>query len=126
TEMDNQSALCPEAADAAKKALERARQEGGSQGGYTVTTTIRPELQVAARQAVRKALDDYAVRHKLEPPYESKSIKAWGKPFKGKPVPHRIYVGVVQSVDDQAGRIDVQVGDVVGRVMLAEEERYNP
>jgi len=126
TEMDTQSGLSPEAVDAAKKALDRARKESGSQGGYTVTTTIRPELQLAARQAVRKALDDYAERHKLAPPYESKSIKAWGKPFKGKPVPHRIYVGVVRAVDDAAGRIDVQVGDVTGQVMLADEERYNP
>lgn len=126
TEMDTQSALCPEAADSAKKALERARQEGGTQGGYTVTTTIRPELQLAARQALRKALDDYGQRHHLAPPYESKAIKAWGKPFKGKPVPHRVYVGVVRAVDDQAGRIDVQVGDVTGQLLLADEERYNP
>ena len=126
TEMDTQSALCPEAVDAAKKALDRARKEGGSLGGYTVTTTIRPELQVAARQAVRKAIDEYAARHNLEPPYESKSSKAWGKPFKGKPVQHRIYVGVVRAVDDQAGRIDVQVGDITGQVVLADEERYNP
>jgi penicillin-binding protein 1A len=125
-ELDTQSALCPEAVDVAKKALDRARKEGGSQGGYTVTTTIRPELQVAARQAVRQALDAYAERHKLAAPYESKSIKAWGKPFKGKPVPHRIYVGVVRAVDDAAGRIDVQVGDVTGQLMLADEERYNP
>jgi penicillin-binding protein 1A len=125
-ELENQSALCPEAVDAAKKALNIARKENGSQGGYTVTTTIRPELELAARQAVRKAIDEYAVRHHLEPPYESKSIKSWGKPFKGKPNPNRVYVGVVRATDDQAGRIDVQVGDVLGQVMLSDEERYNP
>jgi penicillin-binding protein 1A len=126
TEMDSQSGLSPEAVDAAKKALGQARKEEGSQGGYTVTTTIRPELQVAARQALRRALDEYGARHGLEPPYESKSIKAWGKPFKGKPAPHRIYVGVVRAVDDAAGRIDVQVGDITGQLLLADEERYNP
>jgi penicillin-binding protein 1A len=125
-ELDKQSALCPEAVDTAKKALNIARKENGSQGGYTVTTTIRPGLEVAARQAVRKAIDDYAQRHRLSPPYESKSIKAWGKPFTGKPNPNRVYVGVVRATDDQTGRIDVQVGDVVGQVLLADEDRYNP
>lgn len=125
-EVDTQAALCPEAVDAAKKALNLAREEVGSQGGYTVTTTIRPELQLAARQAVRKALDEYAERHKLTPPYESKSIKSWGKPFKGKPSLHRVYVGVVSGTDDKTGRIDVQVGEVTGQVVLADEERYNP
>jgi penicillin-binding protein 1A len=125
-ELEKQSALCPEAVDAAKKALNIARKENGRQGGYTVTTTIRPELEVAARQAVRKAIDEYAVRHHLSPPYESKAIKAWGKPFIGKPNPNRIYVGVVRATDDQTGRIDVQVGDVTGQIVLVDEERYNP
>jgi penicillin-binding protein 1A len=126
TEVDTQSTLCPEAVDAAKKALAAAREEVGSQGGYSVTTTIRPELQLAARQAVRQALDDYGKRHGLEPPYQSKSIKAWGKPFKGTPRPHRVYVGVVRATDDATGMLEVQVGDVIGRVQLADEDRYNP
>jgi penicillin-binding protein 1A len=125
-EVDKQSALCPEAVETAKKALNLARKEFGGQGGYTVTTTIRPELQLAARQAVRKAIDEYAERHRLHPPYESKSIKSWGKPFRGKPNPNRVYVGVVRATDDQTGRIDVQVGDVTGQVVLADEDRYNP
>jgi penicillin-binding protein 1A len=125
-EVDTQAALCPEAVDAAKKALNLAREEVGSQGGYTVTTTIRPELQVAARKAIRKTLDEYAERHKLTPPYESKSIRSWGKPFVGKPSPHRVYVGVVSGTDDKTGRIDVEVGDVTGQVVLVDEERYNP
>jgi penicillin-binding protein 1A len=126
SEIDTQSTLCPEAVDAARKALAQARKEVGSPGGYTVTTTIRPELQLAARQAVRQALDDYGKRHGLEPPYQSKSIKAWGKPFKGIPRPNKIYVGVVRATDDQSGVIEVQVGDVTGRLLLADDERYNP
>jgi penicillin-binding protein 1A len=125
-ELEKQSALCPEAVSTATRTLNLARKEFGSQGGYTVTTTIRPDLQVAARQAVRKAIDEYGARHKLSPPYASKSIKAWGKPFSGTPKPNRIYVGVVKSTDDKAGRIDVQVGDVTGQVILADEDRYNP
>lgn len=125
-ELDKQSALCPEAVEAGKKALNLARAEGGGQGGYTVTTTIRPELEVAARKAVRSAIDDYEKRHHLEPPYEGKSIRAWGKPFKGKPNLNRVYVGVVRETHDETGRIDVQVGDLLGQVVLADEDRYNP
>ena len=124
--VDTQSSLCPEAVDAAKKALAEARKEVGNQGGYSVKTTIRPELQVAARQAIRDALDEYASRHGLEPPYDSKAIRAWGKPFKGTPRPNRVYVGVVSAVHDDTGLIDVQVGNVTGQVLLADEERYNP
>ncbi len=125
-EVDTQSGLCPEAVEVAKEALAVAQKGGTSQGGYSVTTTIQPELQVAARRAVRKLLSDYADRHDLWPPYDSKAIKSWGKPWQGKPSPHRVYVGTVQSTDDQTGQIVVQVGDVAGRVTLADEERYNP
>ena len=126
TEVDTQSTLCPEAVDAAKNALAAARKEVGSQGGYSVTTTIRPELQLAARQAIRQALDDFGKRHGLEPPYQSKTIKAWGKPFKGSPRPNRVYVGVVRATNDETGVVEVQVGDVTGQVRLADEDRYNP
>jgi penicillin-binding protein 1A len=126
-EVDTQSGLCPEVVDAAKEALLLVQKdEHRSQGGYSVTTTIQPELQLAARRAVRKALSDYADRHSLWPPYTSKDIKAWGKPFQGKPNAHRVYVGVVKASDDQAGRLEVQVGDVTGQLTLADEERYNP
>jgi penicillin-binding protein 1A len=33
---------------------------------------------------------------------------------------------VVESTDDRLGTIDVRVGDLVGRVSLAQESRYNP
>ena len=125
-EVDAQSTLCPEAVEVAKDAVAQARKERPSQGGYTVTTTIVPALQLAARSAVRKALSQYAERHALAPPYKQKQAKAWGKPFAGKPHPNRVYVGVVQGADDASGRLQVQVGDVVGQVNLKEEARYNP
>lgn len=125
-QLDMQSSLCPEAVDVAKEALARAEPERAGQGGYSVATTILPDLQVAARQAVRKALDDYGSRHGLTPPYDSKSIKAWGKPFTGKPVAHKVYVGSVVGSDDASGRIDVQVGDLTAQLNLADEDRYNP
>lgn len=125
-EVDAQSALSPEAVEVAKDAIARAQPERASHGGYTVATSIVPELQVAARQAVRHALSAYEARHKLEPPYASKSITAWGKPFQGKPVAHRVYVGVVRGSDDRTGRLDVQIGDVTAQLNLADEDRYNP
>jgi penicillin-binding protein 1A len=125
-EPDSQSTLCPEAVEVAKDAIAQARKEHPSQGGYNVTTTIRPELQLAARAAVRKALAEYAERHALRPPYAQKQIKAWGKPYSGKPSPNKVYVGVVGALDDEAGQLDVKVGSVTGHVNLKEEPRYNP
>jgi penicillin-binding protein 1A len=123
--VDAQSQLCPEAVHSARELIEGVRRQRGG-GGYAVETTIVPRLQLAARTAIRKALSDYADRHKLWPPYRSKSIRAWGNPFEGQPKVHRIHVGVVESTDDAAGRIVVRVGDVLGQVHLAEEDRYNP
>lgn len=125
-EVDAQSALSPEAVEIAKQVIGKVQGEQGNQGGYAVTTTIVPELQVAARKAIRDALSEYERRHKLHPPYTSRAIKAWGEPFEGKPAAHRVYVGVVRGSDDRTGRIDVRVGDVVGQLNLTEEDRYNP
>ncbi len=125
-EPDSQSALAPEAVAVAKETLTRVQKERQSHGGFSIKTTIRPELQLGARRAVRKALSEYADRHKLWPPYESKKIKAWGKPFEGQPAPNRVYVGVVESTDDAQGKVVVRVGGVIGHVLLADEERYNP
>src|SRR6185436_15898611 len=108
--------LCPEAVEVAKDAISKARKDHPSQGGFTAVTTIRPDLQLAARSAVRKALAEYAERHSLRPPYTQKKVKAWGKPFDGRPVPNRVYVGVVSAADDAAGRLDVQVGGVLGHL----------
>jgi penicillin-binding protein 1A len=125
-EADAQSTLCPEAVEVAKDAIAKARKDHPSQGGFTAVTTIRPDLQLAARSAVRQALTEYADRHGLRPPYTQTKMKAWGKPFAGKPAPNKVYVGVVSAADDAAGRLEVQVGSVTGHVIVAEEVRYNP
>jgi penicillin-binding protein 1A len=125
-EADAQSTLCPEAVEVAKEAIAQARKEHPSQGGFSATTTIRPDLQLAARSAVRKALNEYGARHGLKAPYTQKQVKAWGKPFNGKPLPNKVYVGVVTAADDAAGRLDVQLGSITGHVIPAEETRYNP
>lgn len=124
--VDIQSTLAPEVVTIARRAIRRIEKQEERQGGYTIHTTIEPRLQVLARKAIRNTLTAYADRHKLWPPYVSKKIRAWGKPFKGHPRAYRTYVGVVEAVDDQAGELRVRVGDVVGRIVLAEEDRYNP
>src|SRR5262249_8808646 len=125
-EPDAQSTLAPEAVEVAKDAIAKARKEHPTQGGFTATTTIRPDLQLAARSAVRKALGEYAERHALKPPYTQTKLKAWGKPFSGTPHPNKVYVGVVSAADDASGKLDVKVGEITGHVALAEETRYNP
>src|SRR5690606_22824097 len=49
-----------------------------------------------------------------------------GAAFRGAPRRHGIYVGVVESTDDEGNQVLVRVGDVLGRVDLSLEERYNP
>jgi penicillin-binding protein 1A len=123
---DAESELCPEAVDAAKLALEAAAGPSAARGGFEVSTTIAPSIQAAARRAVRENLDAYMARHNLRPPYTKGARPAWSKPLNGKPVVHHVATGVVESTDDRLGTIDVRIGDVVGRVFLAQEGRYNP
>lgn len=123
---ETQSSLAPEAVRFAREALAQARSEHRPRDGYEVETTIDPRLQAAARSAVRNALSAYADRHALWPPFRAARVKAWGAPARGMPRAQRIYVGRVEAVDDAAGTLDVQVGDVVGQVELARELRYNP
>lgn len=123
---EHESALVPEVIGIAKAALERLAPAQASIGGFAIQTTIDPDLQAAARSAVRKNLDEYMERHKLQAPYISHSQSLWAKPHTGKVRVHRIYTGIVAELDDQLGTIEVRVGDVVGRVTLSTETRYNP
>lgn len=123
---ESESRLAPEIVHTAKEVLTEVLGNAKNSGGYTIHTTIDPELQAAARQAVRANLDRYMDRHKLLPPYKSAEIKSWGAPFQGQPRKHRVYVGVVEKADDLSGVLDVRVGDVVGQLALSTESRYNP
>jgi penicillin-binding protein 1A len=124
--VETQNTLAPEAVQAAQRSLEQARAGRRAGGAYEVDTTVDPRLQVAARQAVRNALSAYADRHQLWPPFRASQVKAWGKPWLGPVRADGIYVGRVQSVDDAAGVLRVQVGDVLGELGLGSERRYNP
>ncbi len=124
--VDAESQLSPEIVALVKRTLEKAASGRAKKGGFVVHTSIDPALQAAARKAVRDNLDKYMVRQKLAPPFTLKKRRLWGPAFQGHPKPHHIYVGKVRSLNDAAGTIDVEVGDVVGQVNLAKEERFNP
>jgi penicillin-binding protein 1A len=122
--VETMSELAPEAIAEAKRVLRKLVGKAAEQGGYTVTTTIDPSMQAAARKAVRDNLDAYARRHDLVPPLKKR--KKEPKPFAGTPAAkgHRIYAAVVTG--HEAKRLTVRVGGVEGFVTLSRKHRYNP
>jgi penicillin-binding protein 1A len=133
--IEPQGTLAPEVVEIVKRKLKEVIGES-KKGGYTVTTTIDPKMQAAARKAVRENLGAYDKRYKLLAPFSppvvastgKKKQKASDKPFEGTPkfTDHKVLVGAVVAADDAQGALDVRVGTVVGSVKLAEYERYNP
>jgi len=124
--VETESDIAPELVEHGRKMLVEMVGDQAQRGGFTVHTTVDPELQVAARLAVRTGLDNYSKRQKLAPPFTLEKRKLWGEPLAGAPRRHGIYVGRVLSCDDANGTIDVSVGTLVGRLKLRDEERYNP
>jgi penicillin-binding protein 1A len=116
--------LAPEVVDEVKRTLRTLVGAAADRGGYTVTTTIDPALEAAARAAVRKNADEYAKRHKgLAPLARAKKEPA---PFEGTPSGHHTFLGVVTGADDAKNTLEVKVGQVTGTVELASSPRYNP
>ncbi len=132
------SELAPEAVAIARRTLLELEPDRAGRGGFTVTTTIDPKLQAAARKAVRENLLAYDKRHGLvgglKAPVqlpEKKGKKPTSKEtpaYEGTPSfeSHRVYVGVVQATDDTSGVVEVKVGTASGYFKLADYERYNP
>lgn len=124
-ETDVSSDLAPEVVEEVRKKLVQLVGPAGERGGYTITTTIDPALQAAARAAVRKNLDDYAARHKLIAPLK----KAKGDPKPAAELPkasHQTVLAEVVAADDQKGRLTVRVGEHTATVDLRDAGRYNP
>ena len=132
--------LAPEAVELAKRMLKEVAGDD-KQGGFTITTSIDPKLQTAARKALRDAILAYDKRKGLTgalkaPPQpttdkkgkEHKPPPPKDPPYNGSPLfeSHKVYVGEVESVDDAKGTIDIRVGTAHGWVKLAEYTRYNP
>ncbi len=136
---DAPSALAPEAVEMAKNVLYRLDPTEGRLGGFTITTSIDPIVQAAARQGVREAIAAYDKRHGLQgalklprPVTDRRARTAPARDslavFEGTPIfeQHRVVTGVVVSADDRAGTFDVRVGTVTGTVTLGDFDRYNP
>ncbi len=119
--------VAPEVVDEVSRALDEALGPAAKHGGYTVTTTIDPRLEDAARRAVRANLDDYAARQGVYPMSPKRAGATLPAAFQGTPEPGpRVYFGVVTAVDDAAGTLSVRVGTAQGIVDLRKEDRYNP
>ena len=123
---DGESDLAPEVVAEAQKLLEQVAGARAKRGGFVVYTSIDPPLQAAARKAARDALDAYAKRQKLEPPYTLDKRRLWGRPGTTPPKPQRAVAGFVVALDDAGRSVDVDAGGVRCRVALAHEERFNP
>ena len=125
-EVEKVPELAPEAIDEVKRTLRALVGSAADRGGYTVTTSIDPALQAAARSALRKNLDEYAKRKKLLGPLTTKK-KGEAEPFDGEPKPGaKVYNGVVTGADDARGLLSVRVGGLDGVVAIEEAARYNP
>lgn len=144
------SELAPEVVEIARRTLHELDPERARRGGFTITTTLDPRLQDAARRAVRANLQAYDKRHglagalkapppakpapatsadrKAKAPRLPSPIPARDAPFEGTPAfdQHRVLNGVVLATDDALGTLDVRVGTVTGSVRLSDYERYNP
>jgi penicillin-binding protein 1A len=134
TPADTASELAPEAVEAAKTELYRLEPELARVGGFTITTSIDPRVQAAARKGVRDALAAYDKRHSLQGALKVAAVAdkrgrapLHDAPFEGTPSfdLHRVLVGVVSATDDAAGTVDVVVGTALGTVRLADFERYD-
>ncbi|WP_231511775.1 penicillin-binding protein 1A [Chondromyces apiculatus] len=123
-EPESLNELAPEVVAEAQRMLRKLAGPAMDRGGYTVTTTIDPAAQSAARAAVRKNLDAYAKRHKLLAPL--KRAKKEPASFDGTPSGYRVFRGVVTGADDAKGTLSVQVGTLRGVVSLKNADRYNP
>jgi penicillin-binding protein 1A len=122
--VDRMSELAPEVVDEVQRVLKKHVGPNALRGGYTVTTSIDPQLQAAARAAARKNLDAYAQRHGLLAPLRAK--KKPDSPFAGTPKPqgHHVYNAVVTGADDARGLLTLQVGTAGGNARVA--SRYDP
>jgi penicillin-binding protein 1A len=140
-EVESSKELAPEVVEIARRTLHDLEKDRAVRGGYTITTTIDPHLQAAARKAVRDDLDAYDKRHGLLGPMKApvaaeldrrgRVVKAASRElplFEGTPSfeAHKVLVGAVTFADDAQGTFDVRVGTALGTVKLADYDRYDP
>jgi penicillin-binding protein 1A len=100
--------------------------------GLTVTTTLDAKLQAAAREALQvglRALDARQGYRRAASHVEGKKLARTLERLKKeqeKIEEGRRYRAIVASVDDQKDELVVDLGVRKGRVLLSDDQRYNP
>ena len=100
--------------------------------GQTVDTAIDVDLQLAAQDALRKGLRDLDLRQRyrrgrrLKGKKRVKRVLARLQRTQKRFAEGRCYHGLVTRVDDKALELEVDLGNRKGRVLLADDDRYNP
>ncbi len=101
-------------------------KQGAREGGYTVTTTVDADLQLAVRNALREGLAKIDKRQKLRGPLRAPDKKREpGKRVK-RLVVGRTYDAVVIGTDDAHGVIELDVGGQRATASLKDVRRFNP
>ena len=99
--------------------------------GMTVRTSMDVDLQLAARQALRKGLQSLDLRQryrrgrKLSRKKRARTLKRLARSQKSFSE-GICYQGVVTAVDDEEQVLEVDLGSRKGKVLLTGDERYNP
>jgi penicillin-binding protein 1A len=120
----------PEVVEYARRVLaEQVGEDAARLGGYTIYTTIRRNLQVAAREALRAGLREIDARTGARPPLRRP------RPRRGERLPEisrvpalRVggtYDAVVVGHDDATGRILVEVAGHNAEARIADCARWN-
>lgn len=131
----SQTELAPEVVEIARRMLQKLEPARAAKGGFSITTTIDPKLQEAARHSLRDALGAYDKRKNVLGPLRVPAVDKKGRIVKppgrelapdATPERNRTYLGTVTAADDAHGTFDVKVGTISGVVRLADYERYNP
>jgi penicillin-binding protein 1A len=121
------SELAPEAISRALEELDGVVDPGALRhGGYTIETTIVPELQRAARRALRRGLREIDARHGRIAPFEARGRKPRGAGCRDGIAPGKVYVAKVVERDDPAGRLVLDICGRRGHLSTRELARYNP
>jgi len=127
----------PEWVEVARAELDKKYGKGKyGQIGGVVKTTMRPQLQAAARTALQAALRAVDARHKvgrpvrkLKPDKIADELARLGKKLPaGGPAKGESYDAVVTAVHDGDGELAVDLGGWPAAIVLSgpEDERYNP
>ena len=139
---DENEGMAPEVVEQAREMLRAtAGEEALRSGGYTIATTLDPELQREARAALQAGLRDLDTRQGYIGPLLEPGVRrvrghagyvlpGEPPPEDGRLVPGRIYGGLVEETIDpdpaehRDGAIIVRVGEVRGSVPWNSVARY--